>query len=139
MAFLAWRNEFSTGIAEVDHEHQELIHLINEVFARLVQTPNDPRIIEFLGEVHSRIAAHFALEEKVMRQRRFAGFPAHKNEHEALLNEMREIMDKYEVGGYATAEGDLARTLGDWFGNHFRTQDAVFHRAIGAQSGSGMP
>jgi hemerythrin len=130
MPFLEWRDEFSIGIAEVDHEHRELIGLINKLFSSLVQAPGDPQIGAFLGEVHSRIAAHFALEEHVMLERRYGGFAAHKLEHESLLNEVREIMDAYDAGGYLGVENDLAQSLETWFGRHFRTQDAAFHRAI---------
>jgi hemerythrin len=134
MPFLEWRDEFSIGIAEVDHEHRELIRLINEVFSKLLQAPGDPRIGAFLGELHSKIAAHFALEESVMRERRYDGYAAHKLEHESLLNEVREIMDAYDAGGYVGAENDLTQTLETWFGRHFRTQDATFHRAIAGRA-----
>lgn len=131
MPLLEWRDEFAIGVQEVDHEHFELIRLINQVHATLAERrAADPMIGAFLGEVHAKIAAHFALEEKVMRERRYGGYSAHKAEHEHLLNEIREIMDAYDAGGYAGLEDDLAQTLETWFGRHFQTFDAQFHRAI---------
>ena len=35
MALIEWRNEFDTGVAEVDHEHQELVELINALHDQL--------------------------------------------------------------------------------------------------------
>ena len=31
MTLITWRKEFETGIAEVDHEHKELVALINRL------------------------------------------------------------------------------------------------------------
>lgn len=137
MPFLEWRDEFSVGIAEVDHEHRQLIRLINDVFSNLVKAPGDPRTGAFLGEVHSKIAAHFALEEKVMQERRYAGYLPHKAEHEDLLSDILEIMDAYDAGGYVGLENDLEQTLEEWFGRHFRTQDAKFQQAISGKPDSG--
>ena len=32
MALIEWRQEFETGIADVDHEHQELVELIEHFY-----------------------------------------------------------------------------------------------------------
>jgi hemerythrin len=85
---------------------------------------------DFLGEVHAKVAAHFALEEKEMRDRRYQGYPEHKTDHETLLDEIRSIMDMHDTGGYAATGNDLADALTRWFGSHFRLHDARFHHAI---------
>lgn len=131
MALIAWRKEFETGIAEVDHEHQELVALINELHAQLGADAAKETVSRFLGEVFARISAHFALEETVMRKRHYDEYQAHKAEHEALLDEIRDIMDDYEAGAYTDAGHALATTVRDWFVNHFRTKDARLHRMLG--------
>ncbi|MCC6466812.1 MAG: hemerythrin family protein [Alphaproteobacteria bacterium] len=131
MALLEWRNEFSIGVAEVDYEHRELIKLINHLHQTLVEGTSDPQTAEFLGEIHSAIAAHFALEEKIMRESRYSAYPEHKEDHEALLDEIREIMDDFDSGAYAAGKSDLGATLTAWFGQHFQTHDAKLHRALG--------
>ncbi len=67
MTLLEWRDAYTIGIEEVDHEHRELIGLINTLHALLEADRSAARVEEFLGEVLSDISAHFALEEKVMR------------------------------------------------------------------------
>lgn len=129
MSLLEWRDEFRIGIPEVDHEHQELIGLINSLHGRLVEPEREAAIGEFLGEVHAQIASHFALEEKVMRSRRYPELADHKQDHERLLDEIREIMDGYELHGRYDA-GALGAALSTWFGEHFRTRDARLHKAL---------
>ena len=127
MSLLEWRDEFRIGIPEVDQEHRELIASINALEADAGTTPE--AVAGFLGELHARIAAHFALEEKVMRARRYPKYREHKDDHERLLDEIREIMDTYEsVQNYDQAM--LSSTLRLWFGRHFRTLDAELHAAL---------
>lgn len=130
MPLLEWRDEFSIGIEGVDHEHRALIDLINRLHQELVEQKAAPRTGAFLGEVHAQIAAHFALEEQIMKQQRYADYTAHKVDHEILLDEIRDIMDAYERGDYAGGPDSLDQRLADWFGQHFRSHDARFHRAL---------
>ena len=44
MTLLEWRDDFRIGIAEVDHEHQLLIGLINDVHAALEADRSAERI-----------------------------------------------------------------------------------------------
>jgi hemerythrin len=131
MALMEWRREFETGIAEVDHEHQELVGLINQLHVEMQAGTGEDDVRRFLGEVFARISAHFALEETVMRKHRYDEYAAHKAEHEALLDEIRDIMDDFEGGAYAHAEQALATAVRDWFVNHFKTKDARLHRLLG--------
>ena len=130
MTLLEWREDFRIGIPEVDHEHRELIALINSLHGRLVETERGAGVAEFLGELHAQIAAHFALEEKIMRSRHYAEFADHKQDHERLLDEIREIMDGYELHGRYDARS-LGAALDSWFSEHFRTRDARLHAALG--------
>jgi hemerythrin-like metal-binding protein len=140
MALIEWREDFSVGVPEVDHEHRELIELINQAHAELgggvsgaalsaEALPHDSAA-EFLGEIHARIAGHFALEEKVMRAARYDHLGRHKAAHEILLDDIREFMDACETG-QALDQAAFGARLADWFGEHFRTEDAHLHGRLG--------
>ncbi|GBD44805.1 Bacteriohemerythrin [bacterium HR40] len=131
MALIAWRQEFETGIPDVDHEHRELVALINELHDRLGGRADPETVEAFLGEVFARIAAHFALEETVMRKHGYDEYAEHKAEHETLLDEIRDIMDEHAAGRYADSTERLATRVRDWFVNHFKTKDARLHRLLG--------
>jgi hemerythrin-like metal-binding protein len=131
MALIGWRKEFETGIPDVDHEHMELVQLINELHDRLGEKTDPETVEEFLGEVFAKISAHFALEETVMRKYNYDEYEAHKAEHEKLLDEIRDIMDDYAAGKFTDYEERLATRVRDWFVNHFKTKDARLHRKLG--------
>ena len=126
-----WREEFKVGVPSVDHEHQELIGLINAVHDRLGVPHSNVEIADFLGEIFARISAHFALEEHIMRAAGFSHYAEHKADHEHLLDEIRDIMDDYE-DRRVFDERQLGERLRLWFTEHFRTHDARLHLNLGA-------
>lgn len=131
MSLIEWRKEFETGIAEVDHEHRELVDLINALHAEIKKGGAHESVSAFLGEVFARIAAHFALEETVMRKHRYDEYAEHKADHERLLDELRDIMDQHDEEHFNDASQALATTVRDWFVNHFKTRDARLHGKLG--------
>lgn len=129
MSLLKWKPAYSLAIPSVDLEHREMISLINDCYERLGDDRNSEAIEEFLGEIHSQISAHFALEELAMRRSGYPEYEEHKSDHEKLLDEIRDLMDVfYEDPDEGTRQ--LKNSLGDWFGRHFSTFDARLHDQI---------
>lgn len=131
MKLIQWNNKFRTGQASVDHEHKELIILVNKILKEIHGTRDQARISFLLGEIHANIASHFALEETLMKQARYKEFAEHKADHEHLLDEIRQIMDDFEGTEGKAVEALLSGRLNDWFLRHFRTLDAKLHRVLG--------
>lgn len=128
---LVWRDSFATGMSGVDHEHRQLIELINGLFLSMGEGCSGNLTREFLGEIYARISAHFALEEKEMREAKYDQYAIHKADHEALLDQLRDIMDDaVEDEGYCCCE-DLGQDLEQWFAVHFRTHDPRLHQQLG--------
>lgn len=127
MTLIKWKDEFSVGIEEVDHEHRELIELINGLHDVMQLGADQVQVVDLLGEIYAQIAAHFALEEKMMRETRYPGYAEHKEDHETLLDDLRDIMDEVEDDGRFDAV-QLSNDLNRWFGDHFSEFDARLHR-----------
>ena len=131
MALIEWRKEFETGIPDVDYEHAQLVELINTLCGKLQEHPTGDLIAGMLGEIYAKISAHFAIEEKIMRERGYDQYADHKADHEHLLDEIRDIMDSCQANSVFAYEGALAERLTSWFTGHFKTKDARFHRMMG--------
>ena len=129
MTLLTWQANFRIGIDEVDHEHQGLIELINSLHTGLGEERSGERVEAFLGEIFADISAHFALEEKVMRDRRYDALAEHKADHERLLDDLRDLMDA-QADGAVLDDQHFAARLAAWFSGHFQTHDARFHRHL---------
>lgn len=129
MALLQWTERYSVGNPALDHEHRALIDLINALHGAL-RAEGGARAgtgaEAFFGDLYRAIAAHFALEEQQMRLHAYPDYAAHKDEHEALLDDIRDMMDAGDV-----ADDTIARRLDAWFGGHFAGHDARLHRRLG--------
>jgi hemerythrin-like metal-binding protein len=127
---IEWKEEYVLGVPEIDHEHREMIELINELHENMQAGGDEASVADFLGELFARISAHFALEEKLMREQEYDEYRDHKQDHEKLLDDIRDLMDDYEDGVYVDVEV-FARRLDSWFSEHFRTRDARLHKRLG--------
>ncbi len=130
MTLIEWKDDYKTGVASVDHEHQELVGLINRLYGK-IGTGSEDDVAAILGEIHDAISSHFALEEKKMSDSGYEDYWPHKEDHEHLLDDIREIMDNHAEGRYASYEQELAKHLDHWFSEHFRTMDRKLHGQIG--------
>ncbi len=130
MALLQWKDQYATGIEAVDHEHRELIALINTMHEELMATPSPEKMEAFFGDLFRAISAHFALEERFMRDEGYDHLVQHKTDHERLLDEIRDIMDGSTFED-RESQSRLADRLDAWFSRHFETHDARLHKALG--------
>lgn len=128
MTLIRWTTEFEVGIPEVDEEHRHLVELINGLHDIMQMGADYVQVVELLGEIYSQIAAHFEAEEALMQASGYAGLAEHKEDHDTLLLDLRDIMDEVEDDGSFDA-GQLSTDLNRWFSDHFQTHDARLHQA----------
>ncbi len=129
MKLIEWRDDFQLGIPSVDYEHRELIKLINELYDNYANNVSSTTVLHFLGEIYAKIASHFALEEKIMKEQGYDQFADHKADHEKLLDDICDFMDDFE-NNQEFEEGVFGELLELWFVEHFRTKDARLHKFI---------
>lgn len=113
MAYLDWNPAFETGIPGIDHEHRRLVDMLNEINESIVNAVDPREVAGVLAEFHALASAHFALEEKIMRDQKFAGLQERQQNHYRLLDEVRDIMDAYEDGSFDSGTS-LPETLKQW-------------------------
>lgn len=133
MSLLQWVAGYSLGIASVDHEHRQMIDLINRIYEQIEQSASSEAIEAGLENIYAGIAAHFALEERYMREVGYAEYEAHKENHEELLDEIRDLMDCF-ADDPAAGRKRLKKSLARWFTEHFATFDARLHHQLGDHS-----
>lgn len=127
MSLLHWVSGYSLGIASVDHEHREMIAMINHIYDQMERSASAEEIEASLEDIYAGIASHFALEERYMREAGYQEYEAHKENHEELLDEIRDLMDCF-VDDPEAGSKRLKKSLADWFSVHFATFDARLHQ-----------
>lgn len=111
----------STCVAQataLEHDHRWLIQTIDEACASLDDAGSRNSIIDVLGALYVRTCAHFALEEKVLREQQPDVYSAQKARDEALLERIRTMMDAYDDGECDGCEKSLDECLGSWLHEH---------------------
>ncbi len=129
MELLQWKPSFALGLPAVDQEHLQMIDKINSIYQTLDNEFDGSRVSEVLAEIHAEIAAHFALEERIMQQAAYAEFHAHKADHEDLLDQIRDMMDSFSIDPEHGREM-LRGRLNSWFSRHFSSFDARLHALL---------
>ena len=75
--------KFALGVPLMDDDHAHLESLFG-----CVDAVADERLPEFLETVRSEVAAHFAREEELMRDRDVPVYDCHVAQHRLLLSEL---------------------------------------------------
>ncbi len=130
MSLLQWKSEYSIGIESMDHEHRQMIELINGLYRQLDVHSGRDDIEACLGDIFNAIAGHFALEERLMRDAGYDRYAEHKDDHEDLLDELTRMMDVFAHDPESGVR-QLQSGLSEWFSRHFATHDARLHGRLG--------
>ncbi len=133
MDLIEWREEFYTGIAKADYDHEELIKLINTVYSLIDNEACRSTVIGCLGEIYANTSAHFRLEEQTMKRHGYDHYKAHRADHNRLLDKIIDISDEYEKTTCLNRQA-FKSELNNWFQNHFKTHDSRLHKQTGTMS-----
>ncbi len=119
---LQWGEEHRIGIPALDFEHQALFKRISELDQELAEAQDPNRIADLLGEIEARMAAHFALEEQFMREKKYSGYLEHKKEHDRFLDEFGEAMAQ-AIADVEPPREVLREELRHWIEGHVLSSD----------------
>lgn len=118
-----WTDDYLIGVEELDFEHKNLLDRLNELHLDILRG-DEPDVIEMcLGEICSRVEAHFALEERHMQRTGFANYEKHKREHDQFLDEMYDAVEMFTSGLETSFQEVLEIRLESWITNHILTSD----------------
>ena len=125
MAFMSWEEKFSVGIATIDAQHKKLIDLINELHDARLKGKSSEALTHIFGELATYTVEHFALEEKYFEQSKYPATPAHKAEHEALRNKVKELQQAMDGQKYPFTM-ELMHFLREWLQKHILGSDKAY-------------
>lgn len=129
MAGIEWKPEYSVGDPAIDQEHRELVDLVNRTAVAILERHPDGDVQRAFGDLIRAVSAHFALEERQMRETGYDQLRPHKDDHERLIDVLRDLMDEPREGEDVAEV--LTRELEEWFAGHFREHDSRLHMKLG--------
>jgi hemerythrin len=130
MALITWTaGQYGTNVAFADEEHQTLFAKLNKLYDLATGGAARSEIGAQLDDLISYVVGHFAHEEKEMQAKGFAGFIAHKAEHDALVTICAGLQAKFHAGEAEVDEG-VGQLVKGWLDNHIPTFDMAYADAL---------
>ena len=123
---LVWRDEFATGVEEIDEQHKILIHTLQEANQLLANNSNAETLDKITRDLLAYALYHFDTEEDLMQQ---YGYGVQEDELEAHLAQHRNfsakvvsIREDLKAGTLISREA-LLGFLSDWLSHHILNTD----------------
>lgn len=121
MSLSSLKDKLNTGIDSLDYEHRKLVGVMEELCDSHDRAESS--VSDLFGTLHAKASAHFALEESIMREKKYAFYDAHKADHEQLLDRIRFMMEAYEDGQCTDCDTSLRACLEAWLAGHVANVD----------------
>jgi hemerythrin len=132
----SWKEEFKSGIPELDAAHQSLLERINQHATRIRQNENDDfhDVYAFLKQYCETL---FPQEEAQMREHDYPFAESHTQEHKRFIEHYLDLEKRMHAGKedsrYLAYRTELL--LLDWFASHATRADRHFARHLHQNNG----
>lgn len=129
-----WNENFATGIALIDEQHRQLVHLINKLASRLSRGSDELQLAEVFKELVAYADYHFKTEERIW-QPSFHGdawYAEHKLAHDAFLPTALEIQNGLKDASYDRVLEEILKFLVNWLVFHILDNDRRMAKVVTA-------
>ena len=122
MALIPWRDQYNTGVEEIDSQHRNLVDIINELHEAREQGRVKQALEEVLPRLIDYTVYHFTAEEAYMEQQGYANLDKHREAHQLFKEQILEIVEhEYEDQSYSLDM--LSMYLKMWLLQHILVDD----------------
>jgi hemerythrin len=121
MKQMIWKDEYLTGVEEIDRQHKEFVKLINRLNIIQGYGDNADFALRLMNEVDKYADYHFTSEENLMNITQYPKLETQEKSHKALLFKYRQWMESFK-NRKADIE-DVIKFLEAWFDGHTINED----------------
>ncbi len=121
-----WKEEYNTGIDDIDKQHKELFRISSEAYKLLkndLRTDKYDNLIKIISDLRDYTIYHFNYEENRMAEKKCKGFFAHKLEHEAFKEKINSIDFKSIDLRQDESIAELLELVYNWITDHILNTD----------------
>jgi hemerythrin len=124
-----WREDYSVHIPQIDGQHQQLVAIINELHAAMLQGTANAALGRILDELVRYAQSHFAYEEAMLQQRGYSSLTVHRAEHQKLTQQVADLQERFRAGKL-TLSVQVMQFLKEWLANHILTRDMQYAKEL---------
>ena len=122
MKDIVWDHVLSIGIDEIDDDHRRLIEIFNLLNHSVAEGETQEYLEAVLEELINCTIWHFSHEERLMLKYGYSGLTEHKEEHQELIQSVKELQQNILQTGRLEASEDL-EFLERWLTQHILVDD----------------
>lgn len=124
----------STGIAEIDDQHKELIRMLNELSDSMRSGKGKDEIERILRFAGKYAQEHFECEERYFEEYQCAALPENKAGHAHFVARFAELMDDFQAqGGSFALVMKIYNELSNWLIQHILGVDTKLRLTVQAR------
>jgi hemerythrin len=133
---IQWTEDMSTGAADIDAQHKELILRLNALMGACIQQQGMEEIGRYMEFLMEYVSYHFAAEEREMCASRYPALERHEQEHEQFKKDINSLHREIRAGG---PRRELVRTTlwasSNWLINHVKGTDREMAKYLKKERG----
>lgn len=127
---IKWNDDFATGIATIDKQHQTFFAIYNEFVTtiehedlfKVISSRKSMKIIHTVMRLRQYGLFHFNAEESLMLRANYPRLLKHVKEHNTYLRAIMDIEDRL-MSGEMKAAVDLKLYVRSWMSKHILDVD----------------
>ena len=130
MTIVEWTPDLNTGIPDIDEQHQQMLHHIND-FYEAANAKDKNRMSIVLFDLINSTLAHFQYEEALMEQAKYPLLEPHRRVHKNFIDKLMALHEKLQT---METTDDIAVLLIDsldgWLFRHIRINDKGYTNSV---------
>jgi len=113
--WLAFKDEYMSGVKSIDQQHIELLQLVNQLKSLVTEQADSTHIESVFDQLLNKTIQHFSSEEELLTQYAYPEIKEHRDDHQHLLAELELLKVHFQEQG---RELEALQLLKSWLLKH---------------------
>lgn len=123
---IAWEDEFSVGVGELDEQHKKIISMINLLNESQSETSQVEVVRSVLTEMMRYSKFHLDYEEELLAQNDYPDFKDHKKSHLDYMMAYSSLSIEVMKHNKNQVPDNLLDFLNNWWTHHILVEDMKY-------------
>ena len=130
MPLLSWKPEYSVNREDMDRNHQEMFHILNNVYDNLMNSRESGFILPSIDRLLAIAKYQLSMEEQCLKEKQVPDMDYHIAKHREFTESIEMIRNGYN-DNYLEASKELIILLGEWLFIHVLKEDRKYSHLMG--------
>lgn len=132
MENLAWSEDYLTGFAEIDRQHQKLFSFVQRLIDAFNEKESKEVELPIIEEMMNYVREHFTCEEHYMETYGYKNFNEHKAQHEEFILKTFSFINDF-IAERKNMSQQMIEYLANWIKSHIMITDMKYKTFFSSQ------